>query len=435
MSLPYHQLSRMAFLALAGGGGGSDVIRELAAAQYSKHVLLLRGVLAAAQDSGRDQALRAGRAYDLLAAVQRQAPGAAQAVIGHPAVGAWALRTVRACRGGPAMPGADPGGLSAVAAAAAVRAGLPADIEVTAVGEAVMLPSLGAARLGGGSAVLRADRGAAELTSGRQRVRLPADPHQDGPGWLALRRIRVGSLDALIDDVDQFRMPAVSDVAVRLDDAELRELDAVFQATWPLLLRDHPAIADEAAAAIRVIVPLTRPPEGERSSSSSETFGAIALSQPRDVSTLAVTMTHEVQHLKLCALIDLVGLVRPDDGQRYYAPWRDDPRPVSGLLQGAYAYLGVSGFWRQQRRVALGAAGIRAHAEFARWRAAAALVTSTLAASGQLTAAGAEFVRGMARTLHAWRDEHVPDEARRLARQEADEHRARWVLANGPIPS
>jgi hypothetical protein len=40
----------------------------------------------------------------------------------------------------------------------------------------------------------------------------------------------------------------------------------------------------------------------------------------------------------------------PDDGHRYYVPWRDDPRPISGLLQGAYAYLGVTGFWRTRRQ-------------------------------------------------------------------------------------
>src|SRR5581483_603165 len=60
----------------------------------------------------------------------------------------------------------------------------------------------------------------------------------------------------------------------------------------------------------------------------------------------AVTLAHELQHLKLGALLDIVTLALPDDGRRYYAPWRDDPRPLGGLLQGAYAYFGVSGFWR-----------------------------------------------------------------------------------------
>ncbi len=103
-------------------------------------------------------------------------------------------------------------------------------------------------------------------------------------------------------------------------------------------------MAQAVAQLVRVIVPLERPSEGERSSSSPETFGAIALSRPRNATSLAVTLIHELQHLKLSAVIDLVMLTRPDDGRRYYAPWRDDPRPVSGLLQGAYAYLGISGF-------------------------------------------------------------------------------------------
>jgi HEXXH motif-containing protein len=45
---------------------------------------------------------------------------------------------------------------------------------------------------------------------------------------------------------------------------------------------------------------------------------------------------HEVQHLKLAALLDIVTLTMPGEHDRYYAPWRDDPRPLSGLLQGTY---------------------------------------------------------------------------------------------------
>ena len=68
------------------------------------------------------------------------------------------------------------------------------------------------------------------------------------------------------------------------------------------------------------------------------------MSRQPDKYTCAETLVHETQHLKLCALLDLVTLARPDDGRRYYAPWRPDPRPAGGLLQGAYAFLGVSGF-------------------------------------------------------------------------------------------
>lgn len=55
-------------------------------------------------------------------------------------------------------------------------------------------------------------------------------------------------------------------------------------------------------------------------------------------------VAHEVQHVKLGALLDLVELIKPDDGSRCYVPWRLDPQPTDGLLQGDSAYLDVSGF-------------------------------------------------------------------------------------------
>ena len=107
----------------------------------------------------------------------------------------------------------------------------------------------------------------------------------------------------------------------------------------------------------------------------------MAMSEPPDPDTCASTLTHEVQHLKLCAVLDIVRLTRPDDGSRYYAPWRTDPRPIAGLLQGAYAYLGVTEFWRRQRQLATGAAELRADGEFALWRAGTARVIDTLLSS------------------------------------------------------
>jgi HEXXH motif-containing protein len=435
MTLRHHRVSGDAFQALAAGGGGSGALRELAAAQYSKHVLLLRGVLGSAERAGHGQASLARAGYALLADVQRHDPGAFDVVIRHPSVGAWALRTLRGLRSGPALPAAEPAWLCAVAAAAAIRAGLPAEIEVSVLRGAVLLPSLGAAEVPGDMAMVRTAAKYAEVVSAGRRVQIPADPHQGAPGWSALRRLRAGSVEVLIDDLDPFRMPGTTDVAPRQAPAEVRMWDSAFQETWSLLERHHPGVAGEAAAAIRVIVPLAMPRRGQVSSSSVENFGAVALSPPPDPRTFAVTLAHEVQHLKLSALVDIVPLTLPDDGRCFYAPWREDPRPVSGLLQGAYAHLGVSGFWRRQRHLDDGPAGLRAHAEFARWRAAAARVVDTLRSSGQLTPAGLDFAAGMARTLRSWQDEPVPGEAQALAREEAEQHLASWRSAHGPVPA
>lgn len=435
MNVRYHGVPQDLFCALAAGGGGADAMRELVAAQYSKHVFLLRGVLAAAQSAGGEQAGLARHGYDLLAAVQRHDAAVAAEVIRQPSVGAWALRTIRAIRGEPTTSGAEPRGLSAVAAAAAIRARFPAEIEVPVVGGIVALPSLGAAIASGRTAMVRITSGGAEVCSAAGLVSVPQDPQADAPGWLGLRRIQAGSLDVLIDDLGPFRMPGHSNLASRLSAMEADKWRAALEQAWLLLEAHHPESAAEVAAAVTVLVPLCAPQHGQLSSSSPETFGSIALSEPSTPALCAVTLAHEVLHLKLAALLDVVSLTMPDDGQRYYAPWRDDPRPIGALLQGAYAHLGVSGFWRRQRHLADGASELQAHTEFARWRAATAAAVETLRTSGRLTPAGVDFTGQMAETLSAWRDEPVPPTAQALALREAEEHLARWQSSNWPIPA
>jgi len=433
MTRHFHSVPRQVFDELGDGGGGSGAVRVLASGQYSKHLHLLRGVLDTALETGHDHAASAQAGYHLLADVQRHDPAAVHAVISYPSVGAWALRTLRALRGGPAMAGAEPDGLTAVAAAAAIRAGFPAEIEVPSVGGLVALPSLGAVAVDDSVAVVRESSDGAEVAWSGAAAKVPDDPHQDALGWLAARQLRIGAFDVLVDDVDPFRMPAEPVVPRHLATTDFDSWDALIRDGWSLLARYHPEAADELAAATRTIVPLVTPPEGQISTSSVENFGAVALSHPPDARTFAVTLVHEVQHLKLSALLDIVTLTRPDDGRRFYAPWRDDPRPASGLLQGAYAYVGVSRFWRRQRHLDHGDAALRAHAEFARWRVAAMGAVRTLQSSGLLTMHGTDFVHRMAQTLRAWQDEKVPREARELADSEAAEHMTRWQSTNGVV--
>lgn len=430
MSARIHRISRRLFDALAAGGGGAESIRELAAAQYSKHVILLRGVLAAAEAAGQEQAALAGQGYALLAAAQLRDQAAADAVVRYPSVGAWALRTARVLSDDSTAPAAEPGGLCAVAAAAAIRAGLASEIEVPVISGVLALPSLGVAAVDGERAVVRHAAGASEIVWPGGSIGLSSDSWLETPGWSGLRHLRAGSLELRVDDVDPFRMPAAPYLAPRLSTDEVRAWGGTFRQAWQLLEQHHPFIASEVEAAISVIVPLKAPSSGRVSSSSPETYGAIALSEPSEPRTLAVTLAHELQHLKLSALLDIVPLTLPDDGRRFYAPWRDDPRPISGLLQGAYAFLGVSGFWRRQRHLESGDAGVRANVEFARWRSAAAWVVETLRSSDMLTTAGLDFVLGMSRTLGAWQDDPVPEEARTLARHEAERHLATWQSAN-----
>ena len=384
---------------------------------------------------GAEQARLARDGRDLLAAVQRHHPSIAEEVIRYPSVGSWAQRTLHALRGGPGRPGAEPAGLCAAAAVAAFRAGFEAEVEVLPIDGAVVLPSLGTALVDAKSVRVRISAAAAEIRWPHGRVTIPHDPHQDALGWLGLRSIRAGRLRVVIDDLDPFRMPAVNGLAPRLDARQATEWQAALQRGWRLLRAHHPDVAAQMAATITVIVPLSRPAQGQISSSTPETFGAIALSEPPDPHTCAVTFAHELQHVKLSALLDVVSLVRPDDGRQYYAPWRTDPRPIGGLLQGAYAYLGVGAFWLRERQLTAGATRARADREFALWRAGVARAIHTLQSSGQLTPVGWTFVQGMAETVRNWHKEPVPEPARLTARREAERHLARWEAANGPVPA
>jgi HEXXH motif-containing protein len=420
MNLPLHRLSREAFTALASGGGGADVVLELAAAEYSKHMLLLRGVLDAAAGTPQYPQVRDG--YELLGAAWRANQTAAESVIRHPSVGAWARQTVLAHRSSQVLADADPRRLCAVGAAAAIRAGLTAQIELPVAGGLVVLPSLGAAQAVGSAALARIDGGTAAVGS----VELPGDPHRDATGWFGMRQLQTGLLDVLVDDLDPSRMPTAPGLT---DRAGTESFDIALCRVSDTLEQDHPVAAAEIAAAVSVIVPRSRPRVGAVSTTAPDAYGAIAMSVPPDPIAGAETFVHETQHLKLGALLDIVALIMPDD-RYYYAPWRDDPRPLGGLLQGTYAFLGVAGFWRRQREID---GGPQADVLYARQQAGVALAIDILRSSGRLTDAGQDFVAGMASTLDAWHADRIPRQAAIEARRTAESHLARWESVNGPV--
>ncbi|QFY05564.1 HEXXH motif domain-containing protein [Nonomuraea phyllanthi] len=437
MNLRWHRMSDEVFATLAAGGGGADAVRRLAAVERSKHLLLLRGVVESARTAGHPDAGRAADAYDRLATLQDDAPEAVEYVLRYPAVGAW-LRTTLLDLDlyhdrDPAR--ARPGHLAAVTAAAAIRARVPFSIDVPASGGSLSLPSLGVALVPDGTATVRSAGRGAEISVRDVRVAIPSDHTRDAPGWRGVRRLTVSAngrtLDLVVDDVDPYRMPA--DVADRLPEGELRSWRPALEEAWGILTAHHPTTAEEIEEAHRVLTPLRRPADRQVSGTASETFGTIGLSGSSDGLTLAATLAHEVQHAKLGALLDLVRLIEPDDGRRFYAPWREDPRPADGLLQGAYAYLGVSGFWRRQRIREQGDRALLAHSEFARWRAGARRAVDTLMASGLLTPAGKHFAATMRRVLAAWQAEQVSPAAAATAREENERHLARWRQANANV--
>lgn len=428
-----HRIPEELLALLADGGGGAEAMRRLAAVDLSRRMLLIRGVVAMSRESRRDTDDLASQAYELLAAVQEAAPQTVDAVLKHPAVGAWAWRTVLAVSSGRSSRLADPSGLARIAGAAAIAAGFSCDLPVPVTDGSLMFPSLGRLTVpaqAGERLRLRCGPAGAVVLAGKTGIPIPADPDASTKIWQGLRAIsgnaRGTIIRLVIDDLDPFRMP-LSTLRGRLGSAEVSGWQAGLSGAWRLLVRHHARLAGEVSAAIRVLTPLRPSPAGAPvSATSRETFGCVGLSSAADPLELAATLAHEVQHAKLYQIGEVEPLTLPGDGDRYYAPWRDDPRPLAGLLQGAYAYLGVAGFWRAQRQVQADEQELRAHVEFARWREAIAMATRTLLGSRRLTPAGEAFVSRMAGVAEDWCAERVPAAAAAQARDESVRHARRW---------
>ena len=103
---------------------------------------------------------------------------------------------------------------------------------------------------------------------------------------------------------------------------------------------------------------------------------------------LSELLVHEMQHVKLTALCDLMDLFDPADVTTYQVPWRPDPRPVDGVLNGTYAYLALAHLSRSE--------GTRGRAEYLMYRSWVRDAAGALHDTGALTSEGARFVAGMA---------------------------------------
>jgi HEXXH motif-containing protein len=389
-----------------------------------------------AHEINHSDAVDVRHAYSALATVRAVAPHAVDHVLDYPSVGAWATRTARLLHRR-ATATARPGYLAAVAAAAAVHGAVPLTIRLAPDPSrwGIHLPSLGVALVprAGEEVHVRSAVGGSEVAVPGTTVTIPADPHQDGPQWQGTRKIAVSSCgftaNFLLDGWASAHLPpGLSGRQNVSNPVQVEQWRRRIAAGWDLLVQYHEEVAREVEAAIRVLTPLPAPSHDLVSATLTDAFGCVFLSLPPDARSVAITLTHELQHAKLTAIMDLFSLLEADTGEFFYAPWRNDPRPLVALLHGTYAHLGVAAFWRRQRYHEEYAAEARhAHAEYARWRRAAHEVAHVLLTSGQLTPTGCSFVAAMAQMLDRWTADPIPEEAVTLARQLAEEHRTRWL--------
>jgi len=408
---------------LGSGFGGAAAVAELVQAQASVNRLLL----AEAGTRAADRSVYARAAWQALVALDADAPAALASALAHPYFRAWAAKTIA----GTADP-AVAGHLAAFAVTAASRAGSEAEFDIPVRGGAVSLPGLGRLLVGGGTASVRVGTapGALSFSVGGARWTVPTDAAVGSSAaasedrWRPAVALASDGFTVRIEDTDPERDCHQWPVAESLSEADRAAWRDRFDGAWRLILRDHAAYAPGLAAGLTTITPLVARPDGhEVSAAARHAFGAVGAALPDRADRLALLLVHEFQHVKLGAVLDLYDLYDESDSRLYYAAWRDDPRPLEGLLQGTYAHVAVTDFWRVRRQLDTGPDAEAAEIQFARWRIQTAEAVDTLAASGSLTPTGREFVEGMRATLGPWLDESVSSSAEAAAGLRARQHR------------
>jgi HEXXH motif-containing protein len=427
-----------AFAELASGGGSAEVVRSLWASEHSRRLVMLRAFLDAVDEDPRTTTgplTPIGEAWQALERAEQRDPDAVAAVLMHPQVGSWLAYTLRRHRGG--APGSAPayqdfGQLHALALAASAATGQSYTTTVPLRSGRVMVPLFGMARFDDCDEWATAEAGTEDgriwLRRDGRTISVPA-PGVDGEGWWALRQLTVGDdvrLTVWLDDLDPMRDLADPVPPARLGPVAFQRWADLLRDAWAVLVERHRPLAEALAAGVTSLVPL---PVGDgwdtRSASTGDAFGAIMCSPPPDPVTLAVSLAHEFMHIKLGGLMHLFTMTHGSGQPRLYAPWRDDPRPAGGLLQGIYAFFGIAEFWRAQRSVT---GGPLSDFEYAYAAGQTAEGLRTALDAGDLTEHGRRVAETLAGRLRDWSGDELDEDARRIARLVADGHRAGWRI-------
>ncbi|WP_184887461.1 FxsB family cyclophane-forming radical SAM/SPASM peptide maturase [Actinomadura livida] len=383
-----HVLPPAVVRSVATGHGDRAAIARLGTAQAIGRRSLLAAVGATTAPSD---------AWEAIKRIGAANPDAYDWALSHPYVRAWAVERLRALNrpAGPASAAQrDDGLLATVACLAAARASENVTLPVPVRHGAVYFPGLGRHEVPGrGMTRVRVDAGSLDVEGATR--------------FDAVRHLTAGTFTVALDDLDPFRDCHDHPAAGRVPAAEFARWQAFFEEAWTLLEKEYAEYAPAISEALTTIVPLDPPASGASvSSAARDAYGSVAIALPESPAMLCLLILHEFQHVKLGAVLDFADLYDKADDRLYHAPWRGDPRPLEGLLQGTYAHVAVADFWFRRTRHPDPDTAAEAARHFGDWYPKTLAATRTLQDCGALTGLGEQFVATMRRTLECW---DVPD--------------------------
>ncbi len=107
-----------------------------------------------------------------------------------------------------------------------------------------------------------------------------------------------------------------------------------------LIKQYWPKMYGEAVGHIRMIALLKGDSIGALTHSCFQ--GGIFLMHRDDLMWTAENLIHEFGHSRLDQLFELDDLIGNGEEERYRSPWRDDPRPVKGIVHGLFVFTRIA---------------------------------------------------------------------------------------------
>lgn len=435
--LEYHAMSWPDLDRLARGCGGSDVIRQLRQVERSRRLHCIDTLIEKVDASPDLQSPLPPLedAWNLLLGTADACQEALEQILAHPYTGTWAsyiLRLLRDPRSGGDDLWFHAGHLHALAAAAAIRAGINFETTIPVWSSRyAVLPTLGIATV-----AAPAGRRVTTVVGTEKGIRvgemvLPRNLAENTSDWTAIPCLVTPEINGLsltirLDSVDPYRGIGDPIPPAPVTPSDVSTWRQLLDDAWPLIVRHLPELADGFPVGFDTIAPQPPKPHKAYSASTAEAFGSATIALPQDGVALAVTLVHEFQHSRLNGLIHITELYEDDPTERFYTRWRDDPRPISGALQGVYAFFGMTAMW--QALFAENPDNRQAAFELAYWLPAVRQTSRALLDDPMLTATGRRFVTEMDAALTPWLKESVPPDIAALADAAADDHYAGWRL-------
>ena len=208
----------------------------------------------------------------------------------------------------------------------------------------------------------------------------------------SLATVKIASISLDIGSHDRILGSDCFEAAPKLSDmSEIATFAASLGEALRLLLLIDPQKEAAIAASLRCVVPIIVTTAGVfRSGTPSRTPGLAYLTVTTSPCYLIDMLIHESAHSQLFLIQEvedpLLSAEAHGDGwgaPMVYSPWRDDPRPLNGLLHACYVFWNVARFWLE----ACAAIGIEEDVRVFALRRLSALVPQLEAGITELTEA------------------------------------------------